>query len=171
MFCDLLDNISPKIYQLHPLFKSAFKWISNNLETLPPIGRSTLSEGIIAIVDAYNTMAQEEKDFENHRKFIDIQVLTKGVEYIYWTKMNVLDNFICTAEYSVEQDIEFYRSRDEETDFSRILLKPGMFVIFWPGDWHKPCITPFSSVKRENRNIFSNKIHKFVMKVPVDLKF
>ena len=63
----------------------------------------------------------------------------RGKERIFWTKPK---DFEQTDEYDEEKDIEFYATPDFQKESSGLLMEPGMFVIFWPGDWHMPCMNP-----------------------------
>ncbi|MHC5119444.1 MAG: YhcH/YjgK/YiaL family protein, partial [Planctomycetota bacterium] len=40
------------------------------------------------------------------------------------------------SPYAVDKDIAFYQSAPE---MSKLILKPGMFAIFWPNEPHMPC--------------------------------
>jgi biofilm protein TabA len=165
MFCDTLINFSPEILQLHPQFKSALQWITDGKQNPRPLGKSEIGEGMFAIVQEYNPKPLDGAEFENHHQFIDIQAIEKGVEAIYWTKMTDSVNFSRTAKYSVENDIEFYGTSDVETESSRIILTPGMFMILWPGDWHMPGISPQPA---SDTQISLNRIRKIVIKVPIN---
>jgi YhcH/YjgK/YiaL family protein len=90
---------------------------------------------VYAIVKRYTTFPVEQKQFETHREYIDVQVLLSGMEAIHVslaTDLAVLEPY----------DVAFDKARPHPPkDFSTILLRPGKFAVFFPGDFHRPdCI-------------------------------
>ena len=94
-------------------------------------GRYYIDEdNIYANVDEYET--KTDGKYEAHRKYIDIQYMIKGEEYIGVTDIN---NCKTCIEYDEEKDLEFFTADNEFQT-----LKKGEFLIFYPQDAHKPCI-------------------------------
>ncbi|MBN2842800.1 MAG: YhcH/YjgK/YiaL family protein [Sedimentisphaerales bacterium] len=89
---------------------------------------------LFAMVSEYKTGPESERLFEAHRKYADVQILLSGRE-----KLGVLSlddkNVSVEEEYDEGKDIAFYSS---EVDYSRVVLVPGEFVVFYPEDCHKP---------------------------------
>lgn len=100
---------------------------------------------LYAGVDVYTTKEIDECLFEGHRKYIDIQVLLDGLEFIDWAPKAELDSKI---DYCEEADCEFF----SDPDFvgGRVLLRPGMFAVFFPEDGHMPqaCVEHPTPVKK-----------------------
>lgn len=100
---------------------------------------------LYAGVDVYETKELEECLFEGHRKYIDIQVLLSGMEFIDWAPKSELESKIA---YCSDADCEFFD--DPEFVGGRILLRPGMFAVFNPEDGHMPqaCVEQPSTVRK-----------------------
>lgn len=69
---------------------------------------------------------------ELHQQYIDIQVLLSGEERILF---GMTDSARQCDEMHVEDD---YQLCSEIADEQAIVLKPGRFAIFMPGEPHKP---------------------------------
>lgn len=126
-------------------WKAAFEF----LQTLGPDsepGKYVIDgANLYAGVDAYTTKEMEECLFEGHRKYIDIQVLLEGIEFIDWAPKSELDSKI---PYDDDGDCEFFD--DPDLVGGRILLRPGLFAVFFPEDGHMPqtCVEQPSKVKK-----------------------
>ncbi|MCI0498845.1 MAG: YhcH/YjgK/YiaL family protein [Planctomycetales bacterium] len=84
------------------------------------------------IVDEYQTKPFEEGRPEIHRKYLDIQYIISGTECIGYAPLEGLQE---QTPYDDEKDIAFYKYAPA---MSRLVLKPGMFAIFWPNEPHMP---------------------------------
>ena len=73
---------------------------------------------------------------EFHARYADVQYLLSGQEAIAYLppapQAKLRDNFLA------ERDIAFVLPQENET---RIVLSPGMFAVFYPGELHRPCRT------------------------------
>jgi len=87
---------------------------------------------IFALVNEYNTKDESEGKLEAHKKYIDVQFVTKGSELMGYAP---LENQIVIDEYSEQNDITFYSG---EKSFTQV--DEGMFAIFFPTDVHLPGI-------------------------------
>ena len=86
---------------------------------------------------------------ETHRKYIDIQYVLEGEEYVYIADTETLD---VNTPYT--DDIIFYNVPQK---YTRIKLKTGDYVVLYPQDAHCPCVAC------EN----PSKVKKVVVKVSV----
>jgi len=107
---------------------------------------------LYASVSTYETGSREERRFEAHRKYIDVQVLLEGEECI---------------DVSLEKDLPTLEAYDEKKDVmfmkppqhvASLPMRPGWFGVFYPHDIHRP-----GCHLREKR-----RVHKIVMKVAVE---
>ena len=103
-----------------------------DLSTIDPGKYEIEGSDIFALVQDYDTKNRLECKLESHRKYIDIQYLLKGIEFVGHTLLN---NQKPVKEYSAEDD---YMLFSEESSFFE--LKPGMFAIFHPSDLHMPSV-------------------------------
>ena len=77
----------------------------------------------------YDTVAESEAFFEAHAKYADIQIMTKGSEWV-----DVSDISVLTVD-EAHPDRDFWAmSGKAET---RVTLEPGSFLLVLPGDAHK----------------------------------
>jgi YhcH/YjgK/YiaL family protein len=90
-------------------------------------------ENLFYNVDEYETKPIEEGRFEIHRKYLDIQYIVSGTECI---GVSPLEGLTEKMPYDGEKDVAFYHF---EPTASKLVLKQGMFVIFWPNEPHMPC--------------------------------
>jgi len=107
-------------------------------------------ENIFAFVNDYKTKDPLECNFETHKKYIDVQFVARGVEFMGYAPLN--DQKIITP-YNEENDITFYNG---EKSFTKV--SEGMFAIFFPNDVHMP------GAKKGD----PQSVRKVVVKVKVD---
>lgn len=72
--------------------------------------------------------------WEAHRKYIDLQLILENEETIGWAPLRAISDF---SGYDEQKDIML--SFDPQQG-SRVLLKKGMFALFFPDDAHQPGI-------------------------------
>ncbi len=116
-----------------PALQAALSWIINEGFDKTP-GKHTI-DGALMYVDVQNSATQprETLRFESHRKYIDVQYCISGGEIIEWAPTDSLHPL---NEYSLEKDVRHYTA--PATPATSILMKPGMFAIFFPEDAHMP---------------------------------
>lgn len=105
---------------------------------------SDLPEGDIEIkgkelfvkVLRYFPKLAEERNFETHKIYTDVQIIVKGVEKIQ-----------ITNKENLKEEIEDKKNREDfqlftaSGDISEIIAKESNFVVFFPGEPHKPSCT------------------------------
>lgn len=100
----------------------------------PVLGRYDFENKVYINVESYEPVSFEEKEFEAHKDYVDVQILLKGKENIYVA--DVADQgFKVTKPYV--PDIMFM---DGEVPSEAISLNEGEFCLLEPKDAHKPCI-------------------------------
>jgi YhcH/YjgK/YiaL family protein len=131
MIVDTLEK-SENYLSLHPRFKAAFDFLkSTDLQALPE-GRLELDgSNLFALTQCYQTKPVAEGKLEAHRKYIDIQVVVSGEEYIGYAP---LTGQAPVDPFNTEKDIGFYHG-----EANLIKITAGMFAIFYPHDAHLPC--------------------------------
>lgn len=120
------QQYSRSVPEIYEVMKFAEKVRQENI----PVGKYPIQNGFILVQEG-TTRRYEEADFEVHRKYLDIQILVSGMEYV---------------EYADIKDLETKVPFDEEKDLElmdgagcKIQIKPDMFYILYPSDGHKPC--------------------------------
>ncbi len=131
MITDKLENI--RFYKFIP--ESALDFIEKLSAGSLDLGKHIIDENVFANVETYQTKSVEDGKFESHNQYIDIQILLKGEEYIYYTPKKYLE---IKEKYNPDRDIEFY-SNNIGT-YPKIKLDGTNFVILYPHEAHAPQI-------------------------------
>lgn len=95
-----------------------------------PAGKYPLTNGFVLVQEG-TTREFSEADFEVHRKYLDIQILVAGAEYVEYADIKDLKEKVAFDE---AKDLELMEGKG-----NRILIQPDMFYILYPSDGHKPC--------------------------------
>ncbi|MBZ4069604.1 N-acetylneuraminate anomerase [Escherichia fergusonii] len=110
-------------------------------------------DNIFMNVMTFNTQSPVEKKAELHQQYIDIQLLLNGEERILFGMAGTARQ---CEEFHHEDDYQLCSVIENE---QAIILKPGMFAVFMPGEPHKPgCVVSEPG-----------EIKKVVVKVKADL--
>jgi biofilm protein TabA len=130
----ILDTITsaPSYVGLNPHFATAFAWLAD-FDPDTPDGRVDLEgDDLYALVQSYGTVPPDQKAYESHRTYADIQFVAAGAEVIYYAPINRLRP---TMGYDPVKDCLLYADPSAGTPLH---LGPGTFAIFLPHDGHKP---------------------------------
>ena len=121
-----------EIKKAHPLFEKAFEAAEKLLVSDPVNGRHDVDgEKVYINVSTYETNPiNEDRRFENHRDYIDIQILLSGKELIGFAHR---DSLTVTDEY--RPDYELFGMVEE---FDKVVLTPGKFAVIYPNEPHAP---------------------------------
>jgi len=111
---------------------------------------------LYASVSSYLSQAPEAKPFEAHRRYLDVQVVLEGRETLYWAPLGSLR---LEKEYSPGEDIAYY-SLGAGGPGQGLALEPGLFVVLFPQDGHKPGCHPAGGRPQA--------VRKLVLKIRLD---
>ncbi len=115
------------------------------------LGKRVLSDCIYVNIEEYNTKDIEVASFESHDKYIDIQLLLKGSENIYYASR---DNLSIKVPYDEKRDIAFYS--DGIQGYPYIKLDGTNFMMIYPHEAHAPQVSSGN---------LSQKVLKVVVKI------
>ncbi|MBP5405089.1 MAG: YhcH/YjgK/YiaL family protein [Clostridia bacterium] len=115
---------------VNPGFKAAFAFLKEALAQPKEVGRYELGDGVFALVQSYDTKAEENCKIEAHKKYIDIQCVLKGKELFGVADLSTQTMY---EDKFAEKDVAFYKG---EVDL--LTLTDGDFVIVFPEDAHRP---------------------------------
>ena len=90
---------------------------------------------LYAVVDSYTTVPAEQKRFEAHRSYIDVQNVLEGEESIVWAPLDCLSS---VGEYDEQKDVYFLEPMEQRISGAALALREGQFAVFFPHDAHKP---------------------------------
>ncbi|WP_085832495.1 YhcH/YjgK/YiaL family protein [Clostridium merdae] len=116
-----------------PLFDLALEFLKHtNLSVLEPGKYPIQGDSVFALIQAPETAKRQERLWESHQRYIDIQYLISGNEWIGFQNTDLLT---IKEPYSTERDIAFYE--DNGKGFF-VPLVPESFVVCFPQDAHMP---------------------------------
>ena len=143
-----------KIENLHnyPEYEKVRSFLSENKNKMLENGRYEIDDNCYVAVSEYNTVAPDSL-FEGHLKYIDLQVILDGEEYVH-----VQEKHKCKLQkaYYEAKDAAFYQTNEWHSFY----LQKGFFAVFDENDLHRPCI----SVNGKN------KVKKYVFKIKRSMK-
>lgn len=92
-------------------------------------------ERFFALIQEPVTEPWADRRPEAHDRYIDIQYLYEGEGEVIGVARRSPD-LVPSEDYLGSRDVAFFSDVKDE---SRILLRPGMFAVFFPDDIHRPC--------------------------------
>lgn len=120
-----------------------------------PLGESVrveLDGGVYALEQAYRSKLRSEGFFESHRRFLDIQVIVEGEE---WLEVAESGGMVVRTPYHPDRDFIAYEDR---AGASVLHLRIGDAAVFFPADGHMPGLAGPAAPA---------VVRKTVLKVPV----
>ena len=130
MIIDVLENAQNYI-SLNDNFKTVFDYLkTHNLSTME-CGSYQL-DGKNLFFNLQEGETKPVQKLEAHKKYIDIQVVVNGEEYMGYTNIK---NTTVTEEYNEEKDVMFLSG-----EVDKVKATNKHFVIFYPQDAHMPSL-------------------------------
>ena len=134
----IIDTLAaaPSYHHLGSRFVAGLQWLSRFSPDLPD-GRTDIDgDNVYALVQSYDTLPADQKKYESHRTYADIQYVGAGTEVIQYAPTSSLKP---ATAYDAEKDYLLY---GEPAGSTPLHLPPGSFSIFLPQDGHKPgCVS------------------------------
>jgi biofilm protein TabA len=87
---------------------------------------------MIAKVQSYETSPAEQRKFESHVDYFDVQILREGCERQDVALAAELEPL---TPYDSDKDVTKFAAPDT---YSSIVMEPGKFAVFYPQDVHRP---------------------------------
>lgn len=129
MICDSLkykDN-----YKYFPALYQALNYLDNLPDWQLPASRVVLDEDrLFCNLVTFTSKPENQCLYEAHRKYVDLHFIVSGIERIATSDICSLSSEV---PYEPEKDIEFLKG-DADGYYE---LKPGQFMVCFPGDAHK----------------------------------
>jgi biofilm protein TabA len=108
------------------------------------------SAGIYALLQEYAPKKKAERSIEAHHRYIDVQYIVEGKEYLGYAYIATLTS----CGYDIEHDTETLTGEVALFPFCK-----NQFAILFPQDAHMPAVKSSGSTKT---------VKKLVVKVPVE---
>jgi len=147
----VVDGISHAslYYALGSGIEAALRYLEDADFSKTEPGRHDIGGGRFAIVQDYQTAPREEKRWEAHRKYIDVQYVASGAELMGYAGMEAAR---VVEDYDESKDVMFLAG-----DGSFVMARTGTFVILFPHDAHMPGVAVDGP----------EAVRKVVVKIPV----
>lgn len=132
MILDTIEN--RRLYKgLQDRLTQGLDYLANTDFSKLDLGKYELEgDNMFAILQAYDSKEEEKCRLEAHKKYIDIQYLVSGEEFI---GVEPLANQEVLEDKLEKNDVVFYKGTAPKIKLSR-----GSFMIFFPTDVHAPGI-------------------------------
>jgi YhcH/YjgK/YiaL family protein len=133
--------------------EKAFRFLEESSRCELSAGKHTIAgDELYALVIRAESRPAQDAQFESHQRYIDVHYLIDGVEMIGFAPR---DSLKLTRKYEEEEDTELF---ELPSHYVQLTIRPGQFVVFFPGDAHLPgCHTAEK-----------HRLNKIVMKAVVD---
>lgn len=133
----ILDD-SKNLREYAPLFCGVdpaplFDWLAGCADVAA--GTAAEFSGNKLVAKMLDLQTGNSSRWETHRDHVDLQYIIAGGEIIGWRPATGL---VPVGAYSDSSDVQFYADAPSAAD---IRLSKGLFVFFFPGDGHKPCLS------------------------------
>ncbi len=130
-----IDKLADEFNSYPPAIKRGLQFLRETDFTKLPPGRYEIDgDAIYATLQHYQTRCSDECRPEAHEKYIDIQYVVKGSEYLGWCV--AAPDLEIDQTYDAAKDLVFYKKLLPE---SNVLLTERMFAVLYPQDVHRPC--------------------------------
>lgn len=132
MILDKIENGS-KYASMSDRFAKAFEMLkSGDLGSKEDGKYEVDGKDLFYMVQRYVTKPAEERRFESHRRYADIQAVLSGKEAMGYIQAEGLE---VTAAYDDTKDIMFF---DTPASFTNLEMGSGEFVVLFPDEAHMP---------------------------------
>lgn len=145
MICDKFENISRYCQEGDLLYQAIL--YAMNFDLSHPDGEYEVQgRDIFAKVQSYVTQGAEQRTFEAHRVYFDVQVMRVGSERqdVYLGSESELEPL---TEYNPGKDVIKMKAPNA---YSSIIVSPGEFAVYYPNDIHRPncCVDAPANVRK-----------------------
>jgi YhcH/YjgK/YiaL family protein len=151
MIHDHISNASHYAFA-NPLLQKGLDFLRSPQASSLPNGRFEIEgDRLFALTQEYPSKPEKDCFWEAHRKYIDIQFVSRGVEEI---------------GYAPQSSLKIIEPYDSAKDMMKLAgngsvlrLPAGMFAIFFPQDGHKPGMAPDGVVAPVRKIVVKVAVH------------
>ena len=119
------------------LIQEALDWVKRVTPEAEPRRYDLRGDDLYAMVQVRSGSPRKERlKVEVHREYVDLQFCLEGGEFIDWYPLEALDS---GEAYNAGNDFQLF-DRPGLQPIS-LLMSPGRFALFFPGDGHVPMVT------------------------------
>ena len=132
----IVGNIkdAKRYFSVNPNFEKAFKFLEslNKNSDKGPFEFDGFRGNVLELEASDLSAANEEKQLEAHREYLDIHFVIDGTEAIGYADIDTLEP---VTEFNKEDDYILLKG-----DMYKVILNKGDFCIVFPEDAHAPCM-------------------------------
>ena len=129
----IVGNIHHLQSGLPASLREAIEHVKAHVTDATPLGKHDIDgNNLFYLVSEDMTQPFEERRAEYHARYLDIQIVLKGQEGMTFS---VLPAGAPDIDWLAEKDIAFLAEGAQE---KTVILSEGDFVVFYPGEVHKP---------------------------------
>lgn len=129
-----IQNLEHEMYKFPESIQKALAFINkSDFSKLKPGRYEIDGDRIFAMVQHYKTKPAEQCRAETHQKYIDLQYVAEGEEYMGYCALSPI--LEVEEDCLKEKDAKFYKKIFPE---SNILLSKGSYALLYPLDVHCP---------------------------------
>ncbi len=140
MIVTTIDKLTE--YKEIPYVEDIVNFLNDYIKSDMAEGRFDIrGDELFATASRYFTQPKAERQFENHKKYIDLQIVLEGKEEIYWADTKTLT--MVSEEYSKGGDIAFYVGEP----MGCVLLGGNQCTVLFEEDAHMPNVLHEKSEK------------------------
>ena len=148
----ILANLSNRseYYGIHPMLDRALELLTPEFLNSVPTEKTEISgEELFVTRFELETVPFEQTFYESHRQYLDIHVVTKGMERVDIAHPDSL------TMHQQQGDFYGYTGDAEQS----VILKPGNFLVVFPGDAHRLKIAVNAPGEAFTRVVFKIKVY------------
>lgn len=145
MIFDKIENL-----KRYKGFEKVAEFINKEKPFEKEIGKYPVNDDFYYSISEYDTKVYEDMQLEKHDKYIDIQIILEGEEYMYFKDISFGEK---AKDYDEAKDMSYFRTKNPDT----LLVPAGYFAIFYPNDIHRPnCVV--DTPKHVRKCLFKVKV-------------
>ncbi|AUM02086.1 MULTISPECIES: YhcH/YjgK/YiaL family protein [Enterobacter] len=129
----IIGNIHHLQSWLPDALRQAIEHVKAHVTDATPLGKHDINgSSLFYLVSEDMTQPFAERRAEYHARYLDIQIVMKGQEGMTFS---TLPHGTPDTNWLADKDIAFLPEGEQE---KTVVLSEGDFVVFWPGEVHKP---------------------------------
>lgn len=131
MICDDIKNLN-KYESIDEDIADIIKFLDSFDKSSFTTCRVDINDNLFANIQTYETSTANERQYEVHEEYIDLQFIVSGEERIDYALNKEYKN-----SYEINKDGDYFLTKDIDS-YSSLTMKEDYFAIFFPGEFHKP---------------------------------
>ena len=129
----IIGNIHHLQSWLPDALRQAIEHVKAHVSASTPLGKHDIDgNNLFYLISEDSTEAQAERRAEYHARYLDIQIVLRGQEGMTFSTLPAGEP---QTDWLADKDIAFLPEGEQE---KTVVLSEGDFVVFWPGEVHKP---------------------------------